>query len=79
MIFYFVISSTADFVSVLNKINPDQGHHHFFKIYSFFNKQKMLRAKSFFYCLGSRSVDPHIFADPDPGSKNVADLTIYIG
>ena len=25
--------------------------------------------------LGSGSVDPHIFADPDPGSQNLADLT----
>ena len=25
--------------------------------------------------LGSGSVDPHIFADPDPGSKNLADPT----
>ena len=25
--------------------------------------------------LGSRSVDPHIFADPDPGSQNLADPT----
>ena len=23
--------------------------------------------------LGSGSVDPHIFADPDPGSQNLAD------
>ena len=23
--------------------------------------------------LGSESVDPHIFADPDPGSQNLAD------
>ena len=26
-----------------------------------------------FYPLGSGSVDPHIFADPDPGSQNLAD------
>ena len=25
--------------------------------------------------LGSGSVDPHIFADPDPGSQNLADPT----
>jgi len=25
--------------------------------------------------LGSRSVDPHIFADPDPGNQNLADPT----
>ena len=25
--------------------------------------------------LGSESVDPHIFADPDPGSQNLADPT----
>ena len=25
--------------------------------------------------LGSGSVDPHIFADPDPGSQNLADST----
>jgi len=25
--------------------------------------------------IGSGSVDPHIFADPDPGSQNLADPT----
>ena len=41
----------------------------------------VLRANSFVCCfwlhLGSGSVDPHIFADPDtdPGSQNVADPT----
>jgi len=49
-------------------MNPDQGHKHFFKFYSFFIKQKMFRARSFFAIM-----------DPDPDSKNVADLTIYIG
>ena len=28
-----------------------------------------------FLPFGSRSVDPHIFADPDPGSQNLADPT----
>ena len=28
-----------------------------------------------FYPLESGSVDPHIFADPDPGSQNLADPT----
>jgi len=28
-----------------------------------------------FLPLGSGSVDPHIFADPDPGSQNLADPT----
>ena len=42
----------------------------------------VLRLKFFFLqflvdilSLGSGSVDPHIFADPDPGSQNLADLT----
>jgi len=26
--------------------------------------------------LGSGSVDPHMFADPDPGSQNLADPTV---
>ena len=37
--------------------------------------------KSFFYFLlplGSGSVNPHIFADPDPGSKNLEDLTFTL-
>ena len=44
-------------------------------------KKIILTAKSFFYSfieilpLGSGSVDPHIFVDPDPGSQNVADPT----
>ena len=29
----------------------------------------------YIYSLGSGSVDPHIFADPDPGSQNFADPT----
>ena len=28
--------------------------------------------------LGSGSVDPHIFADPDPGSQNLADRILSI-
>jgi len=28
-----------------------------------------------FLPLGSGSMDPHIFADPDPGSQNLADPT----
>ena len=47
-----------------------------FKIYEFFSTIKIwvLRAKSFLihlYC--PRSVNPHIFADPDPGCENVTD------
>ena len=39
-----------------------------------------MKKKKFFCCnlvgilpLGYGSVDPHIFADPDPGSQNVSD------
>jgi len=34
-----------------------------------------LRSKVDILPLGSGSVDPHIFADPDPGSQNLADPT----
>ena len=45
----------------------------------------VLRVKCFFlqflvdyFPLGSGSVDPHIFADPDPGSQNLADRILSI-
>ena len=56
------------------------------KIQSLFFKSSDFgfRSKKGFFCsfwlifypaLGSGSVDPHIFADPDPGSQNLADPT----
>ena len=48
--------------------NPDPGH--FFKIYWFF-----LQFLVDILPLGSESVDPHIFMDPDSGSQNFADPT----
>ena len=54
-----------------------------FYILSFFNSSDLgFEIKNFFlqflvdiFPLGSGSVDPHIFADPDPGSQNLADPT----
>ena len=53
-----------------------------FHILSFFNKIWVLRVKSFvlpflvdILFLGSRSVDPQLFADPDSGSQNLANPT----
>ena len=55
-----------------------------FIIFYFFNSSDLcLESKIFFLLqflvdilpLGSGSVDPHIFADPDPGSQNLADPT----
>ena len=56
------------------KIDPDPGN--FFKIYWFvcfiFFAIFILQLDE---TLGSGSVDPYIFADPDPGSQNLADPT----
>ena len=56
----------------------------FFLPISLFSKGQIwvLGGKNFFWQvlvdslpLGSGSVDPHIFVDPDPGSQNLADPT----
>ena len=52
-------------------------------IISFFNSSDLSFESNFFFFqflvdilpLGSGSVDPHIFADPDPGSQNLGDPT----
>ena len=48
-----------------------------FKISSFNSSEKKIFSQFLvdIFPLGSRSVDPHIFADPDPGSQNLADST----
>ena len=42
-------------------------------IFGFWSKKVFLQCLVDILPLGSGSVDPYIFADPDPGSKNLAD------
>ena len=61
------------------ELDPDPGYF----CLIFFNSSDLGFEVKFFFCsfwlifhpYGSGSVDPHIFADPDPGSQNLADPT----
>ena len=47
----------------------------FFQYLGFESKNFFLQFLVDIFSLESGSVDPHIFADPDPGSQNLADPT----
>ena len=68
----------------LDELFPFQRSGNYYNL-SFFNSSDLgLRLKKYFFflqvlvnilLLGFRSVEPYIFADPDPGSQNLADPT----
>ena len=71
----FVFFFFLFYKSLSNKLKILQRWGHFY----FFISSNSLESKIFcslwLFALGSGSVHPHIYADPDQGSRNVADTT----